>query len=57
MNIGKPFYLHEDEFKGEEIEQINKEITEMKEKFAEWIIERQQMREFKIPRTQRERTY
>jgi hypothetical protein len=51
MNIGKPFYLHEDEFKGEEIEQINKEITEMKEKFAEWIIERQQMREFKIPRT------
>ncbi len=53
INIGKPFYLHENELKDEEIEQIDKEITEIKEKVAEWIIERQSSLQFKVPKAER----
>jgi len=53
MNVGKPFYLHENELRDEEIEGIDKEIAEIKEKVAEWVIERQSLSQFKAPKAER----
>ncbi len=57
VNIGKPFYLSEDSLKDEEMENIGKELEELKEKIIDLIKERQSQNTFSLPKEQRETIY
>lgn len=57
VNIGKPFYLSEDSLKDEEMENIGKELEELKEKIIDLIKERQSQSTFSLPKEQRETIY
>lgn len=57
VNIGKPFYLSEDSLKDEEMENIGKELEELKENIIDLIKERQSQNTFSLPKEQRETIY
>jgi hypothetical protein len=58
LNIGKPFYVAEDELKvDDELEKLEKELEEKKEEIRSWILERRDKSFFSLEKSKRVETY
>ena len=56
-NVGKPFYLNEEELVDDEVKELKKKHEEFIELFVSWVEERQGSFTFSTPKEEREAKY
>jgi hypothetical protein len=57
LNVGKPFFLADENLRNKELEEIEKEIEDRKEELREWILERRSQSFFSVEQQQRQEHY